>query len=156
MSIFEYSGYSDITSWVRTLPRPLVFTNGCFDILHIGHVSYLQAAAKLGSALVVGVNSDESVRTLGKGADRPINPLGDRMGIISALSAVSGVVSFDAPTPLDIILQIRPDHLVKGGDWSVDDIVGADEVRAWGGEVHSIAFEHERSTTHLLERIRSD
>ena len=131
-----------------------MFTNGCFDILHRGHVSYLQTAAKLGAGLVVGVNSDRSVRALGKGEDRPINNLDDRMAVLAALGVVSGVIGFDEDTPLDLILAIKPNHLVKGGDWAVDDIVGAREVRSWGGEVHSIAFEYDRSTTDTIRRIR--
>lgn len=138
------------------LPRPLVFTNGCFDILHVGHVDYLDQAAALGASLVVGVNTDASVRRQGKGEDRPINPLADRMAVLAALEAVSLVVSFDDDTPLALIHAVRPEHLVKGGDWPIDAIVGADFVRSYGGQVHSIAFRHQRSTTRLLGRIRSD
>jgi rfaE bifunctional protein nucleotidyltransferase chain/domain len=137
------------------LPRPLVFTNGCFDILHVGHVDYLDRAAALGASLVVGVNSDASVRRQGKGADRPINPLADRMAVLAALESVSLVVPFDEDTPLRLIEQLRPQHLVKGGDWPVDAIVGADFVRALGGQVHSIPFRHRRSTSDLLRRIRA-
>jgi rfaE bifunctional protein nucleotidyltransferase chain/domain len=137
------------------LPRPLVFTNGCFDILHVGHVDYLDRAAALGASLVVGVNSDASVRRQGKGADRPINPLADRMAVLAALESVSLVVPFDEDTPLRLIEQLRPQHLVKGGDWPVDAIVGADFVRAQGGQVHSIPFRHQRSTSDLLRRIRA-
>ena len=137
------------------LPRPLVFTNGCFDILHVGHVDYLDRAAALGASLVVGVNSDASVRRQGKGADRPINPLADRMAVLAALESVSLVVAFDEDTPLRLIEQLRPQHLVKGGDWPVDAIVGADFVRALGGQVHSIPFRHQRSTSDLLRRIRA-
>lgn len=136
------------------LPRPLVFTNGCFDILHVGHVDYLDRAAALGTSLVVGVNSDASVRRQGKGDDRPVNPLADRMAVLAALESVSLVVAFDEDTPLRLIEQLRPEHLVKGGDWPVDAIVGADFVRAVGGRVHSIPFRHQRSTTDLLRRIR--
>jgi len=137
-----------------TLPRPLVFTNGCFDILHRGHVTYLEEAAALGAALVVGVNTDASVKRLEKGADRPINPLADRMAVLAALASVTLVVPFDEDTPLALIKRLRPDRLVKGGDWAADRIVGAAEVRAWGGTVHSIPFRVERSTTALLRRIR--
>ena len=139
---------------LATLSRPLVFTNGCFDILHVGHVDYLDRAAALGASLVVGVNSDASVRRQGKGDDRPINALADRMAVLAALEAVSLVVSFDADTPLDLIHAVRPEHLVKGGDWPVDSIVGADFVRGLGGQVHSIPFRHQRSTSTLLRRIR--
>lgn len=140
--------------WLSQLPRPLVFTNGCFDILHRGHITYLAEAAALGASLLVGVNSDESVRTLDKGTDRPFNTLDDRMAVLAALHVVSGVVAFTEPTPLDLILATRPDALVKGGDWLPADIVGASEVETWGGSVHSIAFQHDRSTTGLVEKIR--
>jgi rfaE bifunctional protein nucleotidyltransferase chain/domain len=138
-----------------SLARPLVFTNGVFDILHRGHVTYLDEARALGASLVVALNSDASVRRLGKGGDRPINPLEDRLAVIAALASVSLVTWFDEDTPLARILQCRPDHLVKGGDWTPDKIVGAKEVQSWGGQVHSIAFRHQRSTTQLLSRIRS-
>jgi rfaE bifunctional protein nucleotidyltransferase chain/domain len=138
----------------QRVERPLVFTNGVFDILHRGHVTYLARARELGRSLVVALNSDDSVRRLGKGGDRPVNALADRMAVVAALESVSLVTWFDEDTPLERILACRPDHLVKGGDWSVERIVGAAEVRAWGGAVHSIAFEHERSTTQLLEKIR--
>ena len=138
----------------RQVARPLVFTNGVFDILHRGHVTYLAQARALGAALVVALNSDDSVRRLGKGADRPLNALADRMAVVAALESVSLVTWFDEDTPLERILACRPEHLVKGGDWSPERIVGASEVRAWGGDVHSIAFEHERSTTRLIEKIR--
>lgn len=136
------------------LSRPLVFTNGVFDILHRGHVTYLARARALGASLLVALNSDASVRRLGKGADRPVNCLEDRMALVAALGSVDAVTWFDEDTPLEVILQSRPDVLVKGGDWPVERIVGAPEVRAWGGSVHAIAFEHERSTTALLSRIR--
>ena len=145
---------ADLPAHLAALPRPLVFTNGCFDILHVGHVDYLDQAAALGASLVVGVNTDASVRRQGKGEDRPINPLADRMAVLAALEAVSLVVPFDDDTPLALIHAIRPEHLVKGGDWPVDAIVGADFVRGYGGQVHSIAFRHQRSTTGLLGRIR--
>lgn len=137
-----------------TLPRPLVFTNGVFDILHRGHVTYLAEARALGASLVVALNSDASVKRLGKGEDRPINALADRMAVVAALESVALVTWFEEDTPIARILQCRPDHLVKGGDWAPDRIVGAPEVKGWGGEVHSIPFRHERSTTALLSRIR--
>lgn len=139
---------------VDRLPRPLVFTNGCFDILHRGHVTYLAQARALGAALVVALNSDESVRRLGKGDDRPVNRLEDRLAVMAALGCVDLVTWFDEDTPLQRILDCRPDRLVKGGDWPVERIVGAREVQGWGGSVHSIPFLHETSTTHLLEKIR--
>jgi rfaE bifunctional protein nucleotidyltransferase chain/domain len=136
------------------LPRPLVFTNGVFDLLHRGHVTYLAQARAEGASLVVAVNSDESVRRLGKGDDRPINRLEDRLAVLAALESVSLVTGFQEDTPLALILAVRPDVLVKGGDWSIDQIVGAQEVRAYGGRVLSIAFEHQRSTTETLKKIR--
>lgn len=145
---------SELASRLAALVRPIVFTNGCFDILHIGHVDYLDQAATLGASLVVGVNSDNSVRRQGKGDDRPINTLGDRMAVLAALEAVTLVVSFDDDTPRALIEAVRPEHLVKGGDWPVDTIVGASLVRGYGGQVHSIPFRHPRSTSDLLHRIR--
>ena len=140
---------------IAALPRPLVFTNGCFDVLHRGHATYLAQARALGASLVVGVNSDASVKRQGKGDDRPINAEQDRMMVLAALESVSLVVLFDADTPLDLILACRPDILVKGGDWQIENIVGAREVQGWGGTVHSIPFLHDRSTTALLKKIRS-
>ena len=139
---------------VAKMPRPLVFTNGCFDILHRGHATYLAQAAGLGASLLVAVNSDASVRRQGKGDDRPINALEDRMAVLAALECVSLVTWFDEDTPIARILDARPDVLVKGGDWPVDRIVGGPEVIGWGGSVHSIPFVHARSTTALLEKIR--
>jgi rfaE bifunctional protein nucleotidyltransferase chain/domain len=145
---------AQLAAQLAALPRPLVFTNGCFDILHRGHVTYLAQARALGASLVVGVNSDASVRRLGKAGDRPLNTLEDRMAVLAALESVSLVVGFDEDTPLDLIRQVQPDVLVKGGDWTPDRIVGAEDVLARGGQVHSIPFRHERSTTALLEKIR--
>jgi len=146
---------SDFKTRIAVLPRPLVFTNGCFDVLHRGHVTYLAQARALGAALVVGVNSDASVKRLGKGNDRPVNSEQDRMAVLAALESVSLVVPFDEDTPLELVLVCRPDMLVKGGDWSPEKIVGSREVQSWGGTVHSIPFVHERSTTALLNKIRS-
>ena len=139
----------------RALARPLVFTNGVFDILHRGHVTYLAQARALGASLAVALNSDASAKRLGKGEDRPVNSLADRMAVVAALESVAVVTWFDEDTPLARILECRPDHLVKGGDWAPENIVGAREVQAWGGRVHSIAFEHDRSTTKLLSKIRA-
>ncbi len=146
---------SRLAARVAVLARPLVFTNGVFDILHRGHVTYLAEARALGASLVVALNSDASARRLGKGDDRPINALEDRLAVIAALEGVSLVTWFDEDTPLARILTCKPDHLVKGGDWSAERIVGAKEVEGWGGRVHSIAFQHDRSTTKLLSRIRT-
>lgn len=145
---------ADFPSRAGSLARPLVFTNGVFDILHRGHVTYLARARALGASLAVALNSDASVRRLGKGADRPVNALEDRLAVLAALESVSLVTWFEEDTPLARILECRPDHLVKGGDWAPAKIVGARETEAWGGRVHSIAFEHDRSTTGLLARIR--
>jgi len=137
------------------LPRPLVFTNGVFDILHRGHVTYLAQARALGASLVVALNADESVRRLGKGDDRPLNRLSDRAAVVAALEAVSLVTWFEQDTPLELILTLKPEVLVKGGDWRPEDIVVSKEVESWGGAVHSIAFVHQTSTTALLGAIRA-
>lgn len=146
---------TDLSTRAKALPRPLAFTNGVFDILHRGHVTYLAEARALGAAMVVALNSDASVKRLGKGDDRPINTLEDRMAVIAALECVDLVTWFEEDTPLNRILEARPEVLVKGGDWSVDKIVGAAEVKSWGGSVHSIVFQHERSTTATLAKIRA-
>jgi rfaE bifunctional protein nucleotidyltransferase chain/domain len=140
--------------WSSRLPRPLVFTNGVFDILHRGHVTYLARAREEGAALLVALNSDASVQRLGKGADRPINPLQDRLALVAALASVDAVTWFDQDTPEALIAVCRPDVLVKGGDWPVERIAGGREVLARGGRVLSIPFEHDRSTTALVARIR--
>lgn len=145
---------ADLATRAGTLARPLVFTNGVFDILHRGHVTYLAQARALGASLIVALNSDASVKRLGKGDDRPINTLADRMAVMAALECVDLVTWFEEDTPLAAILASRPEVLVKGGDWQPAAIVGAEEVRGWGGAVHAIPFEHQRSTTTLLERIR--
>jgi len=117
-------------SRTKALARPLVFTNGVFDILHRGHVTYLAQARSLGASLAVALNSDASAKRLGKGDDRPINTLADRMAVVAALESVAIVTWFDEDTPLARILECRPDHLVKGGDWAPENIVGAREVQA--------------------------
>lgn len=134
---------------------PLVFTNGCFDVLHRGHVTYLAQARALGKSMIVALNTDASVKRQGKGDDRPINTLENRMAVIAALAAVDFVTYFDDDTPFDIILQIMPEVLVKGGDWTIDKIVGSPEVIANGGTVHSIPFLHDTSTTKLVQKIRA-
>lgn len=139
---------------LEKLARPLVFTNGCFDILHRGHTTYLEQARNLGRALIVAVNSDDSVKRQNKDIDRPINPLEDRMAVLASLACVDAVVSFDDDTPLNIIKEVNPNHLVKGGDWQIKDIVGGDFVSANGGEVHSLAFKFDRSTSLLVKKIR--
>lgn len=139
---------------IGTLPRPLVFTNGVFDVLHRGHVTYLEQARGLGASLVVAVNSDASVRRLGKGPDRPLNAQDDRMAVLAALACVDLVVPFDADTPLDLIVACAPDVLVKGGDYSVAMTAGAAEVIGRGGRFVAIPFRYDRSTTALVQRIR--
>jgi rfaE bifunctional protein nucleotidyltransferase chain/domain len=131
-----------------------VFTNGVFDILHRGHVTYLARARALGASLLVALNSDASVRRLGKPGERPVNALADRLAVVAALEAASAVTWFDEDTPEALIEALHPDVLVKGGDWPVERIVGAAGVLARGGRVLSIPFEHERSTTALLRRIQ--
>ena len=151
----KFCDANNLAAQLARLPRPLVFTNGCFDVLHRGHVTYLAQARALGASLIVGVNSDASVKRQGKGGDRPINAERDRMAVLAALESVSLVVQFDEDTPLDLVLACLPDMLVKGGDWKPENIVGSKEVLSRGGTVHSIPFLHERSTTALLKKIRS-
>lgn len=144
-----------LPSRLPALARALVFTNGCFDILHRGHVTYLAQARTQGASLLVALNTDASARRLGKTGNRPVNPLEDRVAVVAALEAVDLVTWFDDDTPLELILLTRPDVLVKGGDWPVEGIVGAAEVLSWGGQVHSIPFLFDRSTSATLARIRS-
>jgi rfaE bifunctional protein nucleotidyltransferase chain/domain len=144
----------DLPRWIGSLPRPLVFTNGVFDLLHRGHVTYLARARGQGASLVVALNTDASTRRLGKAGDRPLNLLADRSAVLAALESVSAVTWFDDDTPDALILACKPDVLVKGGDWPVERIVGAPAVLARGGKVLSIPFEHQRSTTALLQKIR--
>lgn len=133
----------------------IVFTNGCFDILHRGHVEYLQEAAALGDRLVIGLNSDASVKRQNKGPERPLNDELSRAKVLAALRLVDAVVIFDQDTPLELIQAIGPDVLVKGGDWPEDKIVGADLVKARGGSVHSLKLVDGFSTTGLVEKIRN-
>jgi rfaE bifunctional protein nucleotidyltransferase chain/domain len=147
-------GDDDLHARVATLPRPLVFTNGVFDVLHRGHVTVLAQARACGAAMVVGVNSDASVRRLGKGPDRPINREGDRAAILAALESVDLVVVFDEDTPYRLIEAVRPDVIVKGGDYDMDELAESKLVRSWGGSAIAIPFVHERSTTATLARIR--
>ncbi len=131
-----------------------MFTNGCFDLLHPGHVRYLRAAKRLGDVLVVGLNTDASVRRLGKGSDRPLVPQGARAEVVAALDMVDAVALFDHDTPRELIQLVQPDVLVKGGDWAPNRIVGADIVRARGGTVRSLRFVPSYSTTELVRRIK--
>ena len=137
---------------LRVAGRKLVFTNGCFDILHVGHVRYLQAARTLGDALVVAINSDESTRQL-KGAPRPIVPQAERAEMLAALECVSYVAVFDELSPRSLIAALLPDVLVKGGDWALDEIHGRAEVEANGGRVLPLPFVEGKSTTNIVERI---
>jgi len=144
----------DALARIAALPRPVVFTNGVFDVLHRGHVTYLDQARSLGASLVVAVNSDASVRRLGKGEDRPLNVLADRMAVLAALASVDLVVPFDDDTPRGLIVASMPDVLVKGGDYTAETTAGAAEVIAAGGRFVAIPFAFDRSTTALVRRIR--
>ena len=137
----------------RVKGEVLVFTNGCFDVLHTGHLRYLEAAKKLGRVLVIGLNSDDSVKRL-KGRGRPIVPQDERAELLLGLRAVDYVCIFEEETPLELIRRIRPDVLVKGGDWPLDKIVGADFVQSYGGSVQSIAFVAGKSSTGIIEKIQ--
>ena len=137
------------------LPKPVVFTNGVFDILHRGHVSYLAQARSLGASMVVGVNADASVRMLGKGDDRPLNAEADRLALLASLEAVDLVVLFSEKTPVELIAQIKPDIYVKGGDYEIDTLAETALVKTWGGKAYAIPFLHDRSTTALLRKIRA-
>ncbi len=130
----------------------VVFTNGCFDLLHAGHVAYLQEAASLGDRLIVGLNSDASVRRL-KGDQRPINPQDERKMVLEALACVDKVVIFSEDTPLQVIKQIKPDILVKGGDWTPEQIVGSEFVLSYGGQVRSLKFVEGLSSTNIIDKI---
>ena len=146
----------DLPAVLATLPRPIVFTNGVFDILHRGHASYLDQARRLGGSLVVGVNTDASVKLLGKGDDRPINAEADRQALLAALASVDLVVLFSEKTPVELLKRVRPDIYVKGGDYAIDTLEETQLVKSWGGTAMAIPFIYERSTTSLLGRIRSE
>ena len=148
-------GVDDLHARVGQLPRPLIFTNGVFDVLHRGHVTVLAQARALGASLVVGLNTDASVRRLGKGSDRPVNGEADRMVLIAALESVDLVVAFDEDTPLQLIAAVRPDVIVKGGDYDMDTLEESRLVRSWGGSAVAIPFVHAHSTTATLARIRA-
>ncbi|MEW6594546.1 MAG: D-glycero-beta-D-manno-heptose 1-phosphate adenylyltransferase [Thermodesulfobacteriota bacterium] len=152
----ELPALAEAVARAKGVGRQVVFTNGCFDILHQGHVTYLEAARAEGDLLIVGVNSDRSVRALGKGDDRPVNREESRARVLAALGCVDFVVIFGEETPHRLITTLMPDVLVKGGDWPVDKIVGAPEVLAAGGRVLSIPLVENFSTTSLLGRIRTN
>lgn len=156
MSDFEakITRNADLASRVAALPKPVVMTNGVFDILHRGHVSYLAQARALGGSLVVAVNTDASVKRLGKGDDRPINQCEDRMAVLAALESVSLVVDFEQDTALEAVQLARPDIYVKGGDYDMTAIPEGKAVLANGGQVAAIEFVHDRSTSKLLAKVR--
>lgn len=144
----------DLPERIAALPRPLVFTNGVFDILHRGHVQYLAQARALGASLVMGLNSDASARLLGKGPDRPINGEADRATVLAALESISLVTLFDEQTPLALLEIVRPDLYVKGGDYDIETLAETALVRRWGGDARALPFLEGRSTTALIRRIR--
>jgi rfaE bifunctional protein nucleotidyltransferase chain/domain len=146
---------NNLNQRLLALNRPMVFTNGVFDILHRGHASYLAQARNFGASLVVGVNSDASVKLLGKGDDRPINSQEDRMALLAALESVDLVILFANKTPVELIKRVRPDVYVKGGDYAIETLAETEVVKAWGGQAYAIPFIYDRSTTSLLGKIRS-
>lgn len=145
---------TQLAQQLSDLLRPLVFTNGCFDILHRGHVDYLTRSAALGRSLLVAVNDDDSSRRLNKGKDRPFNSLDDRIAVLASLECIDCVVPFHEDTPLNLIQLVRPNHLVKGGDWAINQIIGGEFVSQMGGQVHSLPFRYSYSTSKLIRRIR--
>lgn len=146
---------ADLAARVAALPRPVVFTNGVFDILHRGHVSYLAQARALGASLVIGLNSDASARRLGKGPDRPLNSEADRACVLAALESVSLVLLFDEATPVELLKLVRPQLYVKGGDYDIETLEETKWVRRWGGDALALPFVEGYSTTALVGRIRA-
>jgi len=146
---------ADAAAYMAALPRPVVFTNGVFDVLHRGHATYLANARALGGSLVVALNTDASARRLGKGPDRPLNNEEDRAVMMAALESVSLVTLFDENTPLELIAELRPDLLVKGGDYNMDSLAETVVVKAYGGSAQAIPFVDGYSTTTLVNKIRS-
>jgi rfaE bifunctional protein nucleotidyltransferase chain/domain len=151
--ICDLSHLSHLMEQLHSLPHPVVMTNGVFDLLHRGHVTYLAQAKALGASLVVAVNTDASVRRLGKGEDRPINICADRMAVLAALESVDMVLAFDDDTALQAVQLLRPDIYVKGGDYDMHAIPEGQAVLAYGGQVRAIDFEHDRSTTKTLQKL---
>lgn len=146
---------AEILKSLQVIEKPIVFTNGVFDILHRGHVTYLAQAKSLGKSLVVGVNSDTSVKMLGKGDDRPINSELDRMALLASLECVDLVVCFQEKTPVEIIQLIHPEMYIKGGDYEIDALEETQLVKSWGGSAFAIPFIHHRSTSEILKKIRN-
>jgi rfaE bifunctional protein nucleotidyltransferase chain/domain len=146
---------SELAPRIAALPRPVVFTNGVFDILHRGHVVYLAQARSLGASLVVGLNSDASARSLGKGPDRPLNAEADRACVLAALESVSLVTLFDEATPVELLKLVRPQCYVKGGDYDIESLEETKWVRSWGGEARALSFVEGYSTSALVSRIRT-
>ena len=149
-------GYSQVISFQQKVlaQKKVVFTNGCFDLLHIGHIRYLQEARTLGDFLFVGINSDASVKKL-KGPTRPIQNENDRAEILAALRYVDAVCVFDQEDPLELVKMVRPNILVKGGDWSIDKIIGSDFVKSIGGQTLSLPYVEGRSTTNIVNQFRA-
>jgi len=146
--------WEQAAAWRKSVRGSVVFTNGVFDILHRGHIDYLLAARKLGDALIVGINSDASARTLNKGPDRPYNRQDDRAFLLSQLKPVDAVVIFDQPTPKELIEAIQPDIVVKGGDYKPEEVVGKDTMERRGGKVVIIPLTEGKSTTRMVEKIK--
>ena len=153
---FKVMSAQDCLQWRRSADchAPVVFTNGVFDILHRGHVTYLDQAADLGGALIVGINTDASAKRLGKGSDRPLNNQDDRAAMLAALGCVDAVTLFDEDTPYELIELLRPDILVKGGDYDMSKLAETQLIQSWGGRAVAVPFEHDRSTTALVTKIR--
>ena len=146
--------WSDAVRWREAEPGLVVFTNGVFDLLHTGHIDLLTAARALGDSLIVGINTDDSVRRL-KGPGRPVRTEAERAYVLAALECVDAVTAFDEDTPLELVLAIRPDVLVKGGDYTPDTVVGRTEVESWGGRVHVVPLTAGHSTTRIIEALRA-
>ena len=155
MSLKNWNEITDLVKNLREQGKKIVFTNGCFDIIHAGHVQYLQEAKELGDVLIIGLNSDTSVKRL-KGEGRPINDQNNRAVVLNGLKAIGYVIIFEQDTPYDLINKIKPDALVKGGDWPINEIVGYDIVKASGGIVKSLSFHAGNSTTAIIEKINKN
>jgi D-beta-D-heptose 7-phosphate kinase/D-beta-D-heptose 1-phosphate adenosyltransferase len=153
MKLKKINELKEIINELKTTGKKIVFTNGCFDIIHAGHVHYLTQAKALGDVLIIGLNSDESVQRL-KGNKRPINDQQARATVLSAFACIDYIVIFEEDTPYNLINHIKPDVLVKGGDWQPDEIVGADIVRSYGGEIKSLDFIPARSTSDIINKIK--